>query len=179
MSPQLHTAALDTRIAEYKLLRILDPELQRRIQLYYLHSPYVIEYKQQIFLSLEHIPDVQQRIFYYQQIQCYQMDQEMDLATLPGELQQILHPDLMPPPIFWGPLILGAVVGLVVGVLAMAVGMLFVNATAVNFGHNTDTINLQVPIIIFVFFSGVGWMVTSFIFWRRWRNLATGNHSTN
>ena len=170
MSSQLHTAALDTRIADYKLLRIFTPELKRRIQLHHLHSPYVVEYKQQVFLSLEHIVDAQKRAFYYRQIQCYQMDQEVDLAILPIELQQILHPDLMPPPLFWGPLIVGAIVGLIVGVLAMAIGMLFVNATAVPFGNSTDTINLQIPIITFVFSAAIGWIVTSMIVWRRWKH---------
>ena len=130
-SPSLPLNSLDKLIAEHKLLRILSPDVSQQIKSH-RRSPYVIEYDKQIYLSLEHILDDKQRQYYYQAIQRHQAGQNVDLMTLPHELQRILQPNLVPPTRFWEPLIIGGIVGLVIGVLAMAVGTLFLNVTAVT-----------------------------------------------
>jgi hypothetical protein len=160
-------------IAEHKLLCILKPQLRNWIRQYQGHNPFVVQYDNQIYLSLAHIEDKKQREYYYQLIQCYQSGQEVNLITLPVEFQRILQPESQPQPLFWGPLILGGIVGLAAGVLAMAVSMLFWNATAVTFGTaEPELFNVQVPALIFVFFAAFGWAVTSFIAWHRMKNTA-------
>jgi hypothetical protein len=156
-------------VAEHKLLRLLAPELIEQIQRHHLHSNYIIARNDQLYLSLEHITDAKQREYYYQLIQCYQIGRKVNLRTLPSELQQILHSDLVPPSLFWGSLMVGAVAGLIVGVLAMAIGMLLLNVTAVTLGRNAETFNLQAPTIIFVFFAALGWSLASVVIWRRWK----------
>jgi hypothetical protein len=66
---------------------------------------------------------------------------------------------------------LGGAVGLVIGVMAMAIGMLFWNAAAVTLNvADPEVFTVQVPIIIFVFFAALGWIAASFIAWRRMKN---------
>lgn len=159
---------LEMLIAECKLLCILQPQLRNRISQSQENSPFVVQHGNQVYLSLEHIEEHKEREYYYQLIQRFQSGQEVNLVTLPIELQRILQPESYPQPFFWGPLILGGGVGLAVGVLGMAVGMLFWNATAVTFGTaDPEVFNVQVPTLIFVLFSAVGWAATSFIAWRR------------
>lgn len=180
MSPQpISPNHLDSLITEFKLLRILSPELKVHIRSHQAHSRFVLVYENELYLSLEHLSDVKQRQYFYQLIQQHQTGIEVDLSVLPGELQQILRPDMAPAPLFWGPLIVGAAVGLVIGVLAMALGMLFMNVTAVTLGNPLEPFSLQVPIIIFVFFAAIGWAVTSMIVWRRWKNPAGGRDLAN
>jgi hypothetical protein len=168
LSPFLSSRQLESLIAECKLLRILNPQLKSRIRQHQGHSPYLIQYDNEIYLSLQHIEEQKERQYYYRLIQRYQSDQAVDLRTLPGELQQILQPDIYPQPFFWAPLILGGVVGLVLGVLGMAVGMLFWNASTFTFGNSDpELINIQIPTLTFVFFSAFGWIITSFFAWRR------------
>lgn len=180
MSPQsISPGRLDKLIAEHKLLRILTPELKRRIKQFYQHSPWVVEVDNQLYLSLGQIADQKQRAYFYQLIQCYQAGQEVDLATLPGELQQLLHPDRIPPPLFWGSFIVGGIVGLIVGVTTMAIGMLFVNVTAVTSGDPNQVFNLQTPIVIFVFSGAISWILTSVIAWRYWKKPVVTNKLTD
>lgn len=173
LSQSLSPTHLETLIAECRLLRILDPQLKKRIRQYQGINPFVVQYSNELYLSLEHVEDHRQRQYYYQLIQLYQSGQEVNLITLPVELQRILQPDVQSRPLFWGPLILGGFVGLVIGVLAMALGMLFWNAAAFTLdAAEPDVFNMQVPTLMFVLFAALGWAAASFVAWRRMKALS-------
>jgi hypothetical protein len=171
LSQTLTPNRLETLIAECKLLRILKPQLRDHIRRFQGHSPFVVQFNEELYLSLQHVEDNKQREYYYQLIQRFQSGEEVNLLILPQELQRILQPDAIEQPLFWGPLILGGAVGLVIGVMAMAIGMLFWNAAAVTLNvADPEVVTVQVPIIIFVFFAALGWIAASFIAWRRMKN---------
>lgn len=171
LSQTLTSYRLETLIAECKLLRILNPQLRDRIRQFQGQSDFVVQFNDEVYISLQHVEDNKQRKYYYQLIQRYQSGEQVSLLTLPPELHRIFQPNAKTQPLFWGPLILGGAVGLVIGVMAMAIGMLFWNATAVTFDvADPEVFTVQVPIIIFVFFAAMGWIATSFIAWRRLKN---------
>jgi hypothetical protein len=123
----------------------------------------LVSHDNQLYLSLEHIDNDKEREYFYRLIQRYQTGQEVNLSTLPPEFQRLLQPGLQPQANFWGPLIIGGVVGLVVGVTAMALSMLILNIMSVTLNNSAvAAFNLQVPTIIFVIFSALGWFVA---FW--------------
>lgn len=160
---------LDKLVADYKLLRILTPSLKKQVEKYQSEHHLVIEHGNQLYLSLEHIADQKQREHVYQLIQRHQIGQPVELSVLPGELQDILQPGGRRTPLFWGPFLVGGVVGLIIGVLMMAVGTLFMNVSAVtlNAAATPEPINLQIPTIIFVFFAAFSWIITSWFAWLR------------
>ena len=176
-SELLPSPPVDELVAEYKLLRILTPKLKHQVSINQPRSYYVVEHDDHLYLSLEHIHEERQRATVYQLIQAYQAGQDVDFQALPVELQMILQPEAVPPPLFWGPLIIGGIVGVVIGVVAMAIGMLFLNVTAVTFDSTNipDSFGLQIPIIIFVFFAAFGWATSSWIVWRRLKSNLLAN----
>lgn len=168
-SQTLSPIHLDTLIADCKLLRILTPEMRKQIQLHQQDNQFVVEHGNQLYLSLEHIADKKQRTYFYRLIQRYQLGQKVELGVLPSEIREIIQSDRPTPALFWGPLILGGVVGLVVGVLMMAIGVLFLNVTAVSFNaaSSPESFNLQIPTMLFVCFTAFSWLITSWFAWHR------------
>ncbi|MCA9935070.1 MAG: hypothetical protein H6662_08805 [Ardenticatenaceae bacterium] len=174
------TAEIDQLVSERKLLRILHPEVQMQVR-HMLDEKaesrqYVIENGEQLYLSFEHVEDSQQRNYFYRLIQRYQSGERVSLRALPPALQQLLQPELTRFGYTVGAMLVGAVAGIGIGILAMAATILVTNVVEWVTGYATTKFaGMEVTAVTFVVFSIVGWVAIGILAWNKpylWGNFS-------
>ena len=164
----LSPARLEQLISEKKLLRILQPELKQKVAQANPQGPYIVCNESHLYFSLEHIGDPKRREQVYHLIQRHQVGDVINQAAIPIEFQPFFDDRWTNRTIFWLALIIGGAGGIIMGVLAMAIGTLFLNMTAITLGREAfDPTGVQITAVIFVLFAAVGWLVTSLITWHK------------
>lgn len=170
--PPMAAINIDTLLEDGKLLRVLSPEIRARIErVLPAHTEtqqFIIESDGQLYLSFISITDPSQRQQMVRLIQRFQSGEQVDLASLPAALQQLLQPELTQFGRLLGAVFLGSFVGIGTAILALAIGTLLLNVLpvlGVLGGSEPDTVSLTA--IIFVVFGVLGWLVGSFVAWRR------------
>lgn len=157
-------------VEENKLLRILRPDLRQKLRQIWTRSqgrnPYIIENGEHIYLSLADIRDDRERQHLYHLVQRYQTGEHVNLNPLPSPLRQLIQPELTQASRFLGALLFGALGGIVIGVFALAIGILILATTAVTIGLRLAN-EVQLTSFIFVTFSALGWVAATTYFWRR------------
>ncbi len=165
---QIPPADVEKFVDEHKLLRILNPSLQAKIERTASPSPYLIRRKEGLYISLDHIPEPSTRQRIYAVVQQYQLEPDENLDDIPPELAGLLQQSAtLQFDTFWTALLIGGVIGIFFGVLVMAITTLFINMTAITLGMEVVGLaDVQITAVIFVLASAFGWLITSLIAWR-------------
>lgn len=168
---ELSAAEIDSLISEGKLLRILQPTLQTQMRQALQDEPsaqpFFLESDGQLYLSMDLIEDDQSGIDYYQLIQHYQVGEPVDLQGLPPQVQRVLQPDLTGPGRFLGAILIGAVAGIITGVLAMALTSIFSGGLALFSREPTRFIGMELGAVSFILFTFAGWISIATLAWRK------------
>lgn len=155
----LSITQIEDMVQECKLLRVLRPDLQKRLRRQLPHNPYLFENRGQLYLSLEHIEDETQRGHAYKRIQAHLVGARQDLRDLPDELYRLLEPELTNSGRFLGLFLLSGILGVVMGVLGMALSMVFIIALEINWQVVLqDSTPLPLPLVTFVISMILGWL---------------------
>lgn len=159
--------------AEGLLLRILKPDIKRRL-LRSLDSspheiqPYVATSGEQVYISFARIGNEAQRQQANFLIRQYQVGAKVDLGSLPAPLHRLLQPDSVRPGFSSQVLALGGIAGVVIGILAMAVSILATAATELLFQVSLNEFSgIQITAVAFVIFAVIGWLLATIYLWRR------------
>lgn len=156
------------------LVRILQPSLQKQIEssikLTPELQPYILYFQGNLYLSLESV-SVSQRETVYDVIQNYQIDESVSLQTVPASLRACLQSSRNRRGRFMGAVAIGAVLGIILGLMGMAVGVLVLSVI----GLTDDVVGMAVTAVTFVACCAVGWFVATYYLWRvrpwlAWRN---------
>lgn len=167
----LTPAEVEKLVQESRLLRVLQPSLQATIEraaaAHDTASQYIVESEGQLYLSFDTIPDDTERQQIYQLIQRYQLGENINLSSLPSPLRQLLQPSLTKAGRLLGSILIGAFVGLVIGILALALSMLLLNATGLLPGILPLRLaSIEITAVIFVVFGSLGWVAAAVILYR-------------
>jgi len=152
-------------IEEKKIVRILQPQLclliQQNIQNHPEALPYLLHYEDQMYLSLQTITDRRRREKIFNLLQKHQLGQRVDLTLLPNPLRSLIQP---PPPslnIVHASL-LGAGMGLIFGILGMALGALVMTIAGLS---NSTVFGVGFTAASFIIFAALGWIGTTIFLW--------------
>jgi hypothetical protein len=158
---------------EEKLLRVLQPDILRRIKQCQATSqqkiePFVIENNEAVYFSLLNVKDTEQRHQFVQKIQQWQMGIDVDLSGLPRPLHQLLQPHRAFSQRLMRVLVLGAMTGTIAGVFAMAMSIIIIAAAELALGISLDAFgDMQITAVSFVIFAVLGWMAVTPLLWHR------------
>ncbi len=169
MSTQIEPmpADIDHLLDQRKVLRILQPTLRQQIENALRRNPaltdYVVYHRSEMYLSLESIHNAERRAQFYDLIQWYQIDPDVDLHKLPSGLRACLQPKQNRQGRLMGALVLGALAGILLGLMGMAVGVL---VTAV-FGMPNENVETMVVTVTFIICCTFGWAAATYYFWHK------------
>ncbi len=170
---------VDNLISEGKLLRILHPTIKGQVQQALQRgdlSPYVVEDEGHLYISLTQVADEKERDYFYRLIQRYQSGEPVNLKALPPTIQHILQPELTRMGRMLGAVLLGAVAGIAVGVLAMALTILIVDVVTWLTNRPVGVFaGMELTAVSFVVFTFVGWAAAGILAWCKphlWGNLS-------
>jgi hypothetical protein len=161
---------LQEQVTAHTVVRVLQPalaeQLQSRLHKEPLLSEYIIYQDKQIYLSLQHIQDSRERDQIYQQIMAFQIRREGEgnLRQLPSPFREMLAPQYQQ---MWNLLksfAIGGIVGIVVGILAMAVVALGITVGVVT---EETGIGLGLSAISFLVFAVLGSLGSSILVWKQ------------
>lgn len=157
---------VDLLIEQRKILRILQPPLRDQIETAVRQTPslssYVTYHDGELYLSLQTLSSAQQREKAYYLIQQYQLDNNTDLQKLPNGLRACLQPIRRSKGRFVGSVVVGALLGVVIGLMGMAVSVLLVAIT----GFGDEVVGVAITGLSFAVFSTLGWVGATFYLWR-------------
>jgi hypothetical protein len=164
MSP----SELNTLVQDKQLLRILQPHLCQKIELAIQKHPdkrvYVVQDQDRIYLCLRSIQDRQQRALAYDLVQRFQIGEPVDLRTLPEALRLLVQPENSHRGTIFGALFLGAAIGIICGVLGLAVSALLV---AIFGDVENAFVGVQLTAVSFILCSVLGWSGATFYIWHK------------
>lgn len=164
MATETEATDINLLLDQYKVLRILQPRLRQQIERVSKQNPalqnYVLYHQGELYLSLEEIENMQRREQTYAIIQSYQIDGNINLEAIPAGLYACLAPKRNRRGRLVGALTLGALVALVIGLVGMAVALLF-----------TAVFNLTDPMtsgVTFIAAAAIGWAAGTYYFWYKY-----------
>ncbi|MCP4361848.1 MAG: hypothetical protein GY796_27870 [Chloroflexi bacterium] len=164
--------SLDTitmMVEERRLLRILQPSLQQKIEKSIRYDPHrqemIVYHNNELYLSLQNIDDSRHREQAYQLIQQYQIDNSVDLSKLPIALRTCLQPRHVRRTRLMGAVVIGAVVGIAFGLMSMALGVLLLSIIGLT--DELFGIGVTVTAVIFVIACAAGWITATVYLWRK------------
>lgn len=164
-----HPVQLQQLVDEWKVVRILQPALIERVTTaVYRHGahPYVLQFNGQFYLDLHTIPYDKQRKQIYYLLRKLQLGEEIDMSLLPIWLQQILEPRPASRSQLAGSATVGMAVGLLSGVMAIAVGVLLMAVTGAD---QMNEQGLPNSAVVFIIATIIGWLTTTAVLWRQMR----------
>jgi hypothetical protein len=170
--PDLTALEVEQLVQDNRLLRILRPNLQKAIEraaaAHREASHYLVRCEGQLYLSFDSISDAAQRRYIYHLVHQYQLGENVDLRPLPPPLRQLLQPGLTRTGRLLGSLLISAFVGLIIGVLAMAVGLLALTGTGLLANVATMRLaGLEMTAVLFVVFGALGWAGGTIVTWHK------------
>lgn len=163
---------IDHLVAEGKLLRLLQPDVKetvaRALRQHDRARTYVVENEGELYLSFHTIEDEQQRQRIYQLIQRHQSGERVNLNALPDHLKQLLQPEFTWTGRLLGAVLLGALGGVALGILAMAVSILIFNVLGLFMDQVVfEFEGMGLTAVTFIIFSTLGWAAGAILAWRR------------
>ncbi|KAA3664069.1 MAG: hypothetical protein DWQ04_07590 [Chloroflexi bacterium] len=122
------------------------------------NNPHIFQFNGQYYLTLHQIRNEWQRERTFHLLRKLQIGEDVDLTKLPNSLRHILQPGTAAMSTLTSSITMSAVIGVVFGLLAMAVGILFttIAGTAVE-----TTSGVQPTAVIFIISCVVGWFVAT------------------
>ncbi len=161
---------IDSLVAEEKLLRILRPDVREQVWQSLGRSnevqQYVVVNGGHLYISLAHIGDEAERDRFYRLIQRHQSGEKVDLHLLPQPICQILQPELTCFGRFLGGVLLGLVVGIGTGLLAMALVVVLRSAVEGLVSQEIRPLQaIDVTAVSFIVFTCVGWGTAAVVAW--------------
>jgi hypothetical protein len=163
---QIDSVEIERLLDERLILRILQPSLQKQIEQSIKHdaeaSAFIFLYEGQMYLSLESIPQEEKRDEVYATIQRFQIDENANLSQIPSNLRGYLQTSKERRGRFIAAIALGALLGVMLGLMGMAVGVLVVSMTGL-----TDSVaGVGVTAVTFVACCALGWFLATYYLWR-------------
>lgn len=163
---QINPLEIERLLAERLILRILQPALQKQIEQSIKHDPeaaaFIFLYEGQMYLSLESIPQEEKRNEVYATIQRFQVDENANLSQIPSNLRGYLQTSKERRGRFIAAIALGAVLGVVLGLMGMAIGVLVLSMTGL-----TDSVaGIGITAVTFIACCTLGWFLATYYLWR-------------
>jgi hypothetical protein len=158
---------------EGKLLRVLQPDVLERIKDCLATSrqkvePFIVESNGAIYFSLMSMRDPEQRQRAIHKIQQWQVGVDVDLSSLPRPLHQLLQPHRAISQRLLRVALLSGIVGIIAGILAMALSIFAVSVAELVFGTTPEAFgDMQITAVAFVIFAVLGWIVVTPLIWNR------------
>ncbi len=165
---------IDLLLEQRHVVRILQPSLRRQIEETVSANPalsnYVLLHQGELYLLLTSIHHAPRRSQTYDLIQRFQIDPAVELDKLPNGLRACLQAKQHQQGRLMGAVALGAVVGILLGLIGMALSVLFAAVWGLV-GINSEMITA----VTFVVCSALGWAAATYYLWHKyplgfWRN---------
>lgn len=172
--PSVMESNIDLLIEQHQVVRILQPGLRRQVEETVRLTPslgnYAFDYRGELYLSLMSIGDVKRRAQIYDLIQRFQIDQNVELDKVPRGLRACLQAEKYRQGRLMGAVALGAVIGVMLGLIGLALSVLF---TAVL--GPAESRWEMVTAVAFVVCCVLGWAAATYYLWYKyplgfWRN---------
>jgi hypothetical protein len=161
-SNQTDSLEVDRLIEQRMILRILQPDLQKQIEDSIENDPelasFVVYYDGKLYLSLESIADREEREQIYSIIQSFQIDDSASLNRVPANFRAFLHAAKNRQRRFIGAVAMGALSGIVLGLMGMAIGVLVLSIT----GLADNVAGMAITAVTFVACCAVGWFMATY-----------------
>jgi len=165
--PLTSPADVEHLLSQKKALRVLQPALRQQIEQGTRQNPalasYVFYHQGELYLSLASIGNAQRRAQTYDLIQRYQIDPAVNLHKVPAGLRMCLQPKQNRESWRMGAVAMGAMAGILFGVMGMAIEILM---TAV-FGFSETNSGATMTAVTFVTCWALGWAATTYYLWRK------------
>ncbi len=158
---------------EGQLLRVLRTDLKEHIEHVLNVSPnkahpFVTVSGEQVYLSFASLHTKEQRQEAHELLRRCQLGADVDLSRLPPDLQQLIQPACTQPQRLLRSLLIAVILGIVIGVLAMAITVLVISALKSILHVSLDELGgVRITAVSFVLFAVLGWMGSAVYFWRR------------
>ncbi len=165
---------VDLLLEQRQVVRILQPSLRQQVEQAIQVNPslssYVWPHQGELYLLLTSINDAHRRGQVYDLIQRYQIDPTTDLDKAPHGLRVCLQPHRHRQGRRMGAFALGAVVGVMLGLIGMALSV--VVTAVLGMGGTTWE---RITAVTFVVCSALGWAAATYYLWHKyplgfWRN---------
>lgn len=173
----LAEANIELLLEQRQVVRILQPSLRYQVEEAVQVNPslhrYVLPYQGELYLLLTGISDAQRRGQIYDLVQRYQIDPTTELDKVPNGLRACLQAQKHRQARLMGAFALGALVGVLLGLIGMALSVL---ATAVlGLADGADGTWEMITAVTFVVCSALGWAAATYYLWYKyplgfWRN---------
>ncbi|GIK54797.1 MAG: hypothetical protein HND44_04750 [Chloroflexi bacterium] len=167
-------ANIDFLLEQRQVVRILQPTLRQQIEQAIQVNPslssYVWPHQGELYLLLTSINDASRRGQVYDLIQRYQIDPTTDLDKAPYGLRACLQPHRHRQGRRMGAFALGAVVGMMLGLIGMALSVVMTVVLGLE-GAAWE----RITAVTFVVCSALGWAGATYYLWYKypfgfWRN---------
>lgn len=165
---------VDLLLEQRQVVRILQPSLRQQVEQAIQVNPslssYVWPHQGELYLLLTSINDAHRRGQVYDLIQRYQIDPTTDLDKAPHGLRVCLQPHRHRQGRRMGAFALGAVVGVMLGLIGMALSVVI--TAVLGMGGTTWE---RITAVTFVVCSALGWAAATYYLWHKyplgfWRN---------
>ncbi|MCA9972725.1 MAG: hypothetical protein KC425_21045 [Anaerolineales bacterium] len=172
---QISQPDVDQLLAEDRLLRVLTPALQALITKTLTTNTEGAQHLMQcngtLYFSFVDVADAQERTRLVNLLRRYQLGEPVTLDALPAELRRLVQPNLTQTGRLLGAVLMGAVAGFVVGVLAMAICILLINILELlSSAIILEIAGMGITAVTFIIFSTLGWAAATLVAWRRLRH---------
>lgn len=164
--PQIDPVELEQLLDERFIVRILQPSLQKQIEQSIKYDPeaasFIFTYEDQMYLSLKSIASEEKRQEVYNIIQRFQIDENINLQEIPAGLRGYLQTSKERRGRFIVAIGLGALSGVMLGLMGMAIGVLILSI----FGLINDGVGIAIPVVAFIACCTLGWFFATYYLWQ-------------
>ncbi len=161
---------IELMLEQRQVVRILQPSLRYQVEEAVQVNPslrnYVLPHQGELYLLLTGIGDGQRRGQIYDLVQRYQIDPTTDLAKVPNGLRACLQAQKHRQGRLMGAFALGAVVGALLGLIGMAISVLF--TAVLGLTNSADTTWEMITAVTFVVCSALGWAAATYYLWHKY-----------
>lgn len=146
-------------------MRIMKPALIEKMKTavsYHTNHPHILQFNGHFYLTLHQIRSDQQREYVFHLLRKMQIGEEVDLTRLPGSLRQIFQSNASPAQTLTGSMTVSLLIGMVCGLVAMAIGVLILTVS----GHaSIGATGMQPTAVIFIIASVICWLIATLTIW--------------
>ncbi|MCP5098087.1 MAG: hypothetical protein GY943_21275 [Chloroflexi bacterium] len=152
---------LQQMIDKKQVIRVMKPALVEQIQTAVSQRkslPNILHFNGNFYISLQAIRDEAHREHVFSLLRQAQIDDSIDLSSVPRTILQILQPALPKPSPLAGSIALSLIISIICGALIMAIGVLImtVSGTALE-----GAFGLQKTAIIFIIATVICWFIST------------------
>ncbi len=128
------------------------------------HHPNILRINGAYYFSLHTIRNEQQRKQIFHLLKRLQIGENIDVSRLPRTFQQIIQLDQKVSNPLFGSMTLSLVIGVLLGLCAMAIGILFMTIAGTS---TVGIAGVQKAPIIFVVATFIGWLIATAVIWAK------------